>query len=173
MKSKAKWGLTLSLIFLLSILAGWRYRVVNRGYLPQNVKEVVVKRNQTVKDPDVHFKILRTQTKLTNDEALMNVTMSIDQVGPSNYGFKTNNPNFDDNMWFNIPYGYYSMTKGPTTTTGKALSMNDMSQKGRRVIVMSFRTPRDNYASRNATPRFSFLVPHGKQYMKYSYLLDF
>lgn len=173
MKSETKRALTLGLILLLSILAGWRYRVVNRGYLPQNVKEIIVKRNQTVKAPDVRFKILGAKTKLTSDEALMDVTMSINQVGPSNYGFKTNNPNFDDNMWFNIPYGYYSMTKGPTTTTGKALPMSDMSQKGWRVIVMSFRTPRDNYASRNATPRFSFLVPHGKQYVKYSYLLDF
>lgn len=138
MKSKIKWGLTISLILLVSILAGWRYREVNRGFQPQNVKEVMVKRNQTVKDSDVHFKILGAKTKLTNDEALVDVTMRINQVGPSNYGFKTNDPNFDENMWFNIPYGYYSISRGAATTKGRFLSMSDMSKKAPKWLSCRF-----------------------------------
>lgn len=167
--------LVLIVIFLLlGVGSFFRYQAVNRHYQPQTVKEVMVHQGERVKDEVVHFQILSAKTQLTKDESLASVKLKIKQVGPANYGFKQNYPNFDENMWFNIPYGYYSVAKGAEKVNGKLLTMGEMAKSGDKVIVMNFRTPIDNYRSRNATPRFSFLVPHeNHQFTKYSYLLNF
>ncbi|MFC6164163.1 hypothetical protein ACFP3T_05705 [Lactiplantibacillus dongliensis] len=151
-----------------------RYRMVNRNYHRQTVKEVIVKQGELVKDKTVHFKILSAETKLTATEAFASVRISVNQIGPGNYGFKHDYPYYDENMWFNIPYGYYSVAKGAEKPHGGLLNMAEMERPGTRMIVMNFRTPIDNYRGRNGTSRFSFLVPQdSNRFIKYSYLLNF
>ncbi|MDF7638423.1 hypothetical protein PT285_03105 [Lactobacillus sp. ESL0791] len=176
MKSKkSKYGLLILCLLLIGIAAGFRYRQVNAHPALRGVtEEKFFKRGELVHAYHVDFVVHQVKLTETKDEARLKVRLSLKQTGTANYGLKKDNPDFRDNMFFNVPYGISNQCDYVLNKKSQRVGYNYIAKniKKKQLYTLYFSVPRETYDKRTEKTRFSFLVPLPDHYIKYSLLLE-
>ena len=169
---KNKIGLIISVVLLATsgVFFVRRYKEINANNV--QVIEKTIRLNQLVHAHNIDFKIYNSSLKTKDDEVELRVKMYIKQHGNLDFGQKKNNPNYIENMWFEAPYSLSNSIVKAYDKNGKNVTYLSKLVHAEQPVTLVTTLPKKEYDSAEKTPRFTFIVPDGKQYVKYSLLIS-
>lgn len=166
-----RYSIWLGAIVVILVAFFWRYTVVNQGEVDP-VREVIVPKQKQISAHNVQFTVLQIAKATHGSVTNVDVSLSLTQTGPANYSLIKGNRSFIENMWLNIPYVSRSSLDYMSNADGSRVRSSDIfNQKKTFALTLHFSTDTKNVKAANLLPRFSFLVPDGQTFTKYSVLI--
>ncbi|TSO26695.1 hypothetical protein [Lactobacillus sp. LL6] len=170
MKNKIIAIISLILFFGVGVVFVKKYTEVNANNI--KVTEKVIHKNQLIHAHNINFKVLNTSVQKNNDEIELRVKMYLHQYGKLDFGQKTNNPNYIENMWLEVPYSLSNPVVKVYDKNDKDVTYLKKLLHAKQPVTVVATLPNKEYYSAEKKPRFTFIVPNGKNYTKYSLLLS-
>lgn len=168
MKNKKRLFILMPLI-LVGCLFTYRYYQVNKNFSDRKiVTQHFIRQNQIVETPNITFSIMNSHVESNEDAIEGNLDLKIIKLENGTYGFKDNNKNIIENMFFACSNGFIFNPEYSEVSDYKEILNGEKD-----TMKISFNIPKKVYKLKNNNLHFSFLISEGKnKYIDYTYIVS-